>query len=114
MPRSHGMLRQVFLLATVVLPHSCNAQDCESLNTATPEAVVTALDHGDIKTEDCSRAAFQRIEQLPKDESIPILIRYLGLKRPPSNAPHGLRSRYPAVESLYNVGLSAEPPLIEF
>jgi hypothetical protein len=114
MPWSHRMLRRVLLLATVVIPQFCKAGDCESLNTATPEAVVSALDRGDITTEDCSQAAFQRIEQLPKDESIPILIRHLGFRRPPSNAPHGLESQYPAVESLYNVGLSAEPPLIEF
>jgi len=58
MPRPQKILRQVLLLATVVLTQFCNAQDCESLNTATPEAIVSALDHGEIKTELCSRAAF--------------------------------------------------------
>jgi hypothetical protein len=111
--RSYKILWQI-CLATAVLPQLCNAQNCESLNASTPEAIVSALDHGDIKTEDCSRIAFRRIEQLPKDESIPILIRHLGFKRPPSYAPHGLRSPYPAVDSLASIGLPAEPLLIEF
>ena len=111
---SHKKLLQLFLLATVVLPHPCHAQDCGSLKTATPEAVVSALDHGDIKTFGCSRIAFRVIEQLPKEKAIPILIRNLGFKEPPSNAPRSWQSLYPAVDSLYNVGASAEPDVIEF
>ena len=114
MSRPHKVRWKVLLLATAILTQHCKAQDCESLKTATAEAIVNTLDHGDIKAEDCSRIAFRRIEQLPKDESIPILIRHLGFKRPPSYAPHGLLPQSPAVESLYNIGLSAEPPLIEF
>src|ERR1700690_1456211 len=98
MPRPQKILRRVFLLATAVLTQLCNAQDCESLKTATPEAIVSALDHGEIKTELCSRAVFGRIEQFPNDESIPILIRNLSFRRPISNEPHGLRSQYPAVD----------------
>lgn len=113
MLRSYRILWHI-CLATACLPQLCDAQNCESLNTSTPEAVVSALDHGDIETEDCSRIAFRRIEQLPNDESIPILIRHLGFQRPPSYAPHGLRSPYPAVDSLAKIGLPAEPLLIEF
>jgi hypothetical protein len=113
-PQPYKMFRHALLGATLVFTQVCTGQGCEGLNTATPEAIVSALDHGEIKTELCSRAAFQRIEQFSNDESIPILIRHLGFRRTPSNAPHGLESEYPAVESLYNVGLSAEPPLIEF
>jgi hypothetical protein len=114
MPRPQKILRQVLLLATVVLPQLCSAQDCESLNTATPEAIVSALDHGEIKTEFCARAAFQLIERLPKDKAIPILILYLGFREPLTNAPRSWESLYPAIDSLYNVGLSAEQPLIDF
>jgi hypothetical protein len=108
------MIRHILLLVTLVLWQLCASRDCESLNTTSAEQVVSALDHGDIKTEDCSRVAFQRIEQLPQDKAIPILIGHLNFKRPGyPNAPHGLRSQYPAIESLYNIGLSAEPTLIE-
>jgi hypothetical protein len=110
----HKTLPQVLLLVAVVFPRTCAAQGCESLKSATPEAIVGALDHGDIKTEYCSRIVFRRIEQFPKDESIAMLIQHLGFEWPASNAPHGLRPRSPAVESLCNIGLSAEPPLIEF
>jgi hypothetical protein len=110
----HKTLAQVLSLVTVALLQTCTAQDCESLKSATPEAIVSALDHGDIKTEDCSRIVFRRIEQFPKDQSIPILISHLGSEWPASNAPHGLRPRSPSVESLCNIGLSAEPSLIEF
>jgi hypothetical protein len=113
-PQPYKMFRHALLGATLVFTQVCTGQGCEGLKMASAEEAVSALDHGDIKTEDCSRVAFQLIEQLPKDEAIPILIRHLGFVRSPSNAPHGSRSRFPAVESLYNVGLSAEPPLIEF
>jgi len=113
-PRSHNILWQVLLLATVVLIQRCKAQDCESLKTATAETTVSVLDHGDFNTDYCSRIVFQRIEQFPKDESIPILIRHLGFPWPASNAPHGSRPYSPAVESLCNIGLSAELSLIEF
>jgi hypothetical protein len=81
---------------------------------ASADEAVSAVDHGDIKTEFCARVAFQLIERLPKDEAIPILIRHLGFREPLTNAPRSWESLYPAVDSLYNVGLSAEQPLIEF
>jgi hypothetical protein len=113
-PRSHNVLWQVLLLATAILTQRCKAQDCEGFKTATAETIVSALDHSDFKTDYCSRIVFQRIEQFPKDESIPILIRHLSFKWPASNAPHGLRPHSPAVESLCHIGLSAEPSLIDF
>jgi hypothetical protein len=72
------------------------------------------VDHGDIKTEFCARAAFQLIERLPKDQAIPILIRHLGFREPLTNAPRSWQSLYPAVDSLARVGLLAESPLIEY
>jgi hypothetical protein len=113
-PQPYKMFRHALLGATLVFTQVCTGQGCEGLKMASAEEAASALDHGDIKTEDCSRVAFQLIEQLPKDEAIPILIRHLGFERPPSNAPHGLESEFPAVESLGHVGLSAEPPLVEF
>lgn len=109
------MVRHIFLLASLVLPQMCASQNCESLNTTSIEQVVGALDHGEIKTENCSRVVFRRIEQLQQDKAIPILIGHLDFKRPGyPNAPSDGRSQYPAIDSLYNIGLSAEPALIEF
>jgi hypothetical protein len=109
------MIRHILLLASLVLPQACASQNCEILNTASVEQVFRALDHGEIKTEDCSRVAFRRVEQLPEDKAIPILIGHLKFKRPGyPNAPHDWRSEYPAIDSLYNIGLSAEPALIDF
>jgi len=81
---------------------------------ASADEAISAVDHGDIKTEFCARVAFRLIERLPKDEAIPILIRHLGFREPLTNAPRSWESLYPAVDSLYNVGLSAEQPRIEF
>ena len=81
---------------------------------ATGDEAVSAVDHGDIKSEFCARAAFQLIERLPKDEAIPMLIRHLGFREPLTNVPRSWQSFYPAVDSLARVGLSAELPLVEF
>ena len=109
------MMRHILLLATLALPQTCASQNCASLNTASVEEVVSALDHGEVKTEDCSRVAFRRIEELTADKAIPILIGHLKFKRPGyPNAPADHRSQYPAIDSLYSIGPSAEPALIEF
>jgi len=112
--RLNRVVRYALLIPALAFPQLSSAQGCESPNLASADEAVSALDHGDIKTECCARVAFQLIERLPKDESIPILIRHLGFRRPSSNAPQRLRPRYPAVESLYNIAPSAEPALIEF
>jgi len=112
--RLDRVVRYALLIPALIFPQLSTAQDCESLKTATAEGIVSALDHGDIKTEYCARIAFTRIEELPKDESIPILIHHLSFKWPSSNAPHGMRGRTPAIESLCNIGPSAVPLLIDF
>ena len=108
------VVRYALLLLPLAFPPPSNAQGCESPKMASADEAVSVVDHGDIKTEFCAREAFKLIERLPKDEAIPILIRHLGLREPLTNAPRSWESLYPAVDSLYNVGLSAEQPLIEF
>ena len=112
--RLNKVVRYALLIPALAFPQMSTAQGCESPKLASADEAVNAVDHGDIKTEFCARAAFQLIEGLPKDEAIPILIRHLGFREPSTNAPHSWESFYPAVDSLYNVGLSAEQPLIEF
>ena len=102
------------LIPALAFPHLSTAQGCEGPKMASADEAVSVVDHGDIKTEFCAREAFKLIERLPKDDAIPILIRHLGFREPLTNAPRSWESLYPAVDSLYNVGLSAEQPLIEF
>jgi muramidase (phage lysozyme) len=104
------------LIAALISPKVCVSQDCVALRSASAADAVSALDHGEIQTASCSWAAFQLIEHLPPEEAIAILIKHLAYKRPSSNELHGPRpyAPYPAVESLYDVGLAAEPALIDF
>jgi hypothetical protein len=82
---------------------------------------VNYLTRGRIQSADCARSTFQLIQDLPREESIPILIKYLGYRRPLSEAEnHGLFAHgplpevlYPAVESLYKIGLPAEAALLD-
>jgi hypothetical protein len=101
------------LLAVLIFANPCVSQNCE-MKLASVTDAVNALDHGEIKTEFCSRTAFQLIENLPPEEAVPILIKYLGFRRPISNQPHGLRSQYPAVDALWKLGPASEPGLIDF
>jgi hypothetical protein len=112
--RPNKVAGYALLISALAFPQLSTAQGCESPKMASADVAVRAVDHGDIKTEFCARVAFQLIERLPKDEAIPILIRHLGFREPLTNAPRSWESLYPAVDSLYNLGLSAEPPLIEF
>jgi hypothetical protein len=110
--RLNRIARYALLIPTLAFPQLSTAQDCPRM--ANGDEAVSAVDHGDIKSEFCARAAFQLIERLPKDEAIPMLIRHLGFREPITNVPRGWQSFYPAVDSLARVGLSAELPLVEF
>ena len=116
MHRNHlnSVLLAAILFVVLIFANLCASQGCEELKLASATDAVNALDHGEIKTAFCSRAAFQLIENLPQEEAVPILIKYLGFRRPISNEPHGLRSQYPAVDALWKLGPAAEPALIDF
>jgi|GEM_PF-2413272 len=102
------------LFVVLISASPCVAQRCDELKLASATDAVNALDRGEIRTAFCSRAAFQLIGDLPQEEAVPILIKYLGFRRPDSNGPQRLQSRYPAVDALAKVGLAAEPALIDF
>jgi HEAT repeat protein len=103
------------LFAALFSASPCVSQGCEELKLASATDAVNALDRGEIRTAFCSRAAFQLIGNLPPEQAVPILIKYLGFMRPKSNeVQHGLPSPYPAVDALAKVGLAAEPALIDF
>ena len=75
--RLNTVVRYALLIPALAFPQLSDAQGCESPKIASADEAVSAVDHGDIKTEFCARAAFQLIERLPKDEAIPILIQHL-------------------------------------
>jgi len=112
----YPLLPTLTLFVALIFPDLGASQVCEELKSASATDAVTAVDDGEIKTASCSWAAFQLIEHLPPEKAIPILIKHLAYKRPSSNELHGPRpyAPYPAVESLYDVGLAAEPALIDF
>jgi hypothetical protein len=111
--RLNKVVGYALLIPALAFPQLSTAQGCESPKMASADEALSAVDHGDLETEFCAREAFKLIERLPKDEAIPILIRHLGFREPLTNAPRSWESLYPAVDSLYNLGLSAEPPLID-
>jgi len=126
--RSFGMgclyplLPALTLFVALIFPIACISQDCEALRSASATDAVNALDHGEIKTAFCSRAAFQLIENLPEQEAIPIFINHLRYKRPLSELEsrgvffrgRGAEEMYPAIRSLFRFGNAAEPALIDF
>ena len=101
------------LIGASLFSSLCTAQVCRTFDSASAEDAIRSLDRGEIQTSYCTRAAFRLIEGLPLGQAVPILIKHLNYNWPLSNEPHGLRS-YPAVEALADLGLAAEPPLIDF
>ncbi len=103
-------------------PGFCTSEECVALKSTSAASAVDYLEHQQGKTAECAKAAFQLISHLPHDDAIPILIKHLGYKRPLTDAErHGFLIHgplpevlYPAVESLYEIGLPAELPLMDF
>ena len=70
----------------------------------------------------CVQAAFQRIANAPSAEAVPLLLQYLGFKRPLNEGEkqgifiHGRTpaTLYPAVQALSTIGAPAESGLIGF
>ena len=108
-------------LLTMLHCSICSAEECEALKFASANDAVNEVEQGRIQTATCAKAAFQLIRHLPEEEAIPILIKYLGYKRPQTDAEkHGFYIHgpspdvlYPAVESLYDIGSPAESRLID-
>jgi len=109
------------VLLTLGFSSVCFAESCTDLKSASGFDAVSYIEHGQVKTAACAKVAFRLIQHLPKDDAIPVLIKYLGYKRPLSYAEqHGVSTSggyqeimYPAVNALYAIGLPAEPALIE-
>jgi hypothetical protein len=113
------LLVAVFLLSTLSV-----GQECEALKTSSVEKLTEYLQHAGDSAEvaSCVQVAFHRMAVLPSEQAIPLLITYLGYKRPlneserngffmHAKAPDVL---YPAVQELFVIGSPAEPALIGF
>jgi HEAT repeat protein len=82
------------------------------LRSEVPAAVPTA----------CVEQAFTRIARLPPEEAVPLLVEFLGWKRPLNAAerlgifihPNTPDNLYPAVSALFQIGAPAEPGIIRF
>ena len=102
---------------------SLPGQNCELLTSDSVADVIKYLSRPISSQESvCVDHAFKIIGSLPADQSIPLLVGYLGYKRPMSDTERrGIFLRipkkdylYPAVHELYDLGSLAEPALINF
>ncbi len=117
---------KIILLAVALVFSTVSvAEECEAVVATAPiEKVTDYLQHvGDgPAVAACVQVAFRRIGSLPKEQAIPILITYLGDKRPLYESErHGFFMHgkspdelYPAVQQLYLLGSAAEAPMIGF
>jgi hypothetical protein len=113
------LLAVVFLLSTLSV-----GQECEAPKTSSVEKLTDYLQHAGDSAEvaPCVQAAFRRIAALPSEQAIPLLITYLGYKRPLNESErHGFFMHakapdvlYPAVQELFVIGGPAEPAVIGF
>jgi hypothetical protein len=99
-------------------------QDCDSLKSGSTASAVDYLQHAgnDAAAARCVQVAFRQIGSSPPEQAIPLLVTYLGYKRPLNDGErHGIFMHgdgpavlYPAVHELNPFGYAAEPALADF
>jgi hypothetical protein len=103
---------------------SCLAEECGKLKPGAGIGIAAEylgsanIRQGQSRPE-CVKLAFGEITSAPPAEAIPVLVRYLGWRRPPDNARFSLQANspdklYPAVYSLFTIGAPAEEQLVTF
>ncbi|MGA9391288.1 MAG: hypothetical protein WBV69_12650 [Candidatus Sulfotelmatobacter sp.] len=113
----------MLLAVACLLPTLSAGQRCSALNDATVEQLVDYLQHpaDDAATASCVQATFRLIASLPPRQAIPLLISYLGYKRPLTESErsgyfmhgNGPNVLYPAVHELRVLGSAAEPAILD-
>jgi hypothetical protein len=108
---------------SLVVTCCASGQTCEASAIDQPPSARAYLQNSPdaAKTSECVEAAFRSISTLPQTEAIPVLISYLGYKRPlTASEQNGIFLHgpvpdvlYPAVEALYKIGPPAEPALFD-
>lgn len=114
----------VLLLTSYTISTPLVAQECGSLRSGSIAAAVDYIDHASDGPDvaSCVQFAFEQIATNPPVEAIPILVKYLGYKRPLNDAEQrgifmhgkGPSVLYPAVHELGKIGSDAEPALVAF
>jgi hypothetical protein len=118
------VVETVTLSIACLIPASVLAQECGALQSAGADNAAEYLRNavGSSATAACVQSAFRLIAASPPEHAVPLLIQYLGLRRPLTSGErrgifiHGnnRETLYPAVHELFTVGLPAEPALLDF
>jgi hypothetical protein len=100
------------------------SEECEALKSGSILDVTDYLRHARDDAADaiCVRKAFHQLAGLPPEQAIPLLIKYLGYKRPLGEGErqgifmhgNGPEVLYPAVHELYVIGNGVEPQVMKF
>ena len=100
------------------------AEECSALVTGSADDAIKYLRHAkdEAAAASCVKTAFHQIAGLPSEQAIPILISFLGYKRPLNEGERygifmqgsGPNVLYPAVHELFLLGKTAEPELVNF
>ena len=117
-------MKVMLLMAAFLIPTLSAGQECEAAKDASVEKIIEYLQHvgDDPAAAACVQVAFHHIAALPPEQAIPLLITYLGYKRPLNESErHGFFMHgkapdvlFPAVQELYSIGSPADPALIGF
>jgi len=115
---------KIVLATGCLLSTLSTGQECDALNAASAAKAADYLQHaGDDPTAAaCVQIAFHQIAASPPEQAIPLLITYLGYKRPLNEGErHGIFMHgngpsvmYPAVHELYVFDKAAEPAIGRF
>jgi hypothetical protein len=116
--------RTVALCVVCFLPLLSIGQECGEVRLGSAAEAAAYLRHASAAVTPlvCVQAAFQRIANAPSEEAVPLLLQYLGFKRPLNEGEkhaifiHGPTpaTLYPAVQALSTIGAPAESGLIGF
>ena len=117
-------LRVGLLVATLTLPAIAIGQECVALHSASVAKAVDHVQHApdEAASAGCVKLAFHQVAKSPSEQAIPLLISYLGYKRPLNEGErHGIFMHgpgpdvlYPAVHELCRLGEAAESSLVRF
>jgi hypothetical protein len=114
----------VLLVAVCGFSDLAIGQECDALRSGSAAKATDYIQHAgkDAGAAACVQVAFHRIASSPPELAIPLLINYLGYKRPLNDGErHGIFLHgngpavlYPAVHELYVLGDAAESALVTF
>jgi hypothetical protein len=97
---------------------------CDDLRSASVEQATSFIERApdDAASAKCVQIAFDLIGSLPTEQAVPVLLKYLGYKRPLNDGERlgifkhgdGPGTLYPALHELVHLGSASEPGVIRF